>query len=112
VWFEELAYQTYFFEELGLSLALKKEKIPLKLLTLEMNFSVQAMNSYFRATGPPGPDLQPDNMSPLIVHYHHKYDTKGLIMKTGYKIPDLAIEQINKLVLNSSDTGLYVNKAA
>jgi hypothetical protein len=108
IWLDELAYQTYFFEELGLSLAVEKEKIPLKLLTLEMNFSIQIMNSYFRAIRPPGPDSQPDDMSPFIVHYHHKFDTKGLIMKTGYKIPDLAIEQVNKLILNSDAN--YITK--
>jgi hypothetical protein len=75
-----------------------------------MNFSVQIMNSYFRATKLPGPDLQPDNMSPFIVHYHHKYDTKGLIMKTGYKLPDLAIEQVNEPILNS-DTNHITKKS-
>jgi hypothetical protein len=105
---DELTSQAYFFDELALSLALQKEKIPLNILTLEMNFSVQSMGSYFRATRPLGPDLQPDNMLPFIIHYHHKYDIDGSLTKTGYKIPDLAIEQVNELLLNSNTN--YITK--
>jgi hypothetical protein len=113
-WLDELTNQTYFFEELALSLAIEKEKIPLKLLTLEMNFSVLGMDPYFRATRPPGPvhilDLQPDNMSPFIIHYHHLYNIDGSLIKTGYKIPDLAIESINELLLDSEANNHIITK--
>jgi hypothetical protein len=107
VWSDELTYQPYHFDEIALSLAVEKEKIPLKVLTLEMNFSVQSMGSHFNAIRPGASsfwvtksDLEPDNMSPFILHYHHKYDTNGLIMNTGYKMPDLALQQINELLLD------------
>ena len=99
LWLDELTYPTHYFDEITLSLAVEKEKIPLKALTLEMNFSVESMNSHFRAITPEK-EIQPDNMLPFILHYHHKYDTDGLIMKTGYKMPDLALQMVNELLLD------------
>jgi hypothetical protein len=96
---------TYSFEEMALSLAREKEKIPLKLLPLAMNFVVyvSSVKNHFKAKY--GSDIQsipesemPDNILPFILHYFHSYDTNGLIMKTGYKMLDLALQQVNELL--------------
>jgi hypothetical protein len=115
---------TYSFEEIALSLAREKEKIPFKLLPLAMNFDIGWVpigyapilfkrhsevirEKYFKCylMAKYGPGIQsipesemPDNILPFILHYHHKYDTNGLIMKTGYKMPDLALQQVNELL--------------
>jgi len=49
-------------------------------------------------------------MSPFIIHYHHLYNLDGSLIKTGYKIPDLAIESINELLLDSEANNHIITK--
>jgi len=99
---DELTYQRYFFEELALALAIEKEKIPSKMLPLELNFSIQSINGYLRATSQSGQALKTKNISPFIYHYHHRFNLDGLLAKSGYKKLDLAIGKVNKLLLLDS----------
>ena len=98
---EDLAIHRYFFEELALSLAIEKEKIPYKDFPVEMNFPTNYLVK---------PSLLPDIMSPFIIHYHHLYNLDGSLIKTGYKIPDLAIESINELLLDSEANNHIITK--
>lgn len=99
---DDVYQNTYWFDEIGLSLALEKEKIPFKPLPLTMNFDIH-FKDYFKAKYRSDirsvPEYEmPDNVFPFILHYHKYYDTNGLIMKTGYKMADLALRQINELL--------------
>jgi hypothetical protein len=95
---KDLALHKYYFEELALSLAVEKEKIPSMDFPMEMNFPTNYSVK---------PSLLPGKMSPFIIHYHHLYNLDGTLSKSGYKKPDLAIEQVNKIIRHEANNNHY-----
>ena len=93
-------YLSIYLDQMALALALASEKIPMRPFPLEMNFPTHH---------PIDPLLLPDNMKPFILHYHQKTGRgfssnlvrKGLLMKTGYKMPDQAVKKVNDLLKHS-----------
>jgi hypothetical protein len=103
-------YLLTFIDQVALALALVSEKVPVEPLTIEMNFPSNGSLV--------DPSLQPDNVNPYLLHYHrlgkgflssdlvkrrHFEFRNELLLKTGYKNPDMAIRTINALLKKSDN---------
>lgn len=90
-------YIKVYLDQVALSLALAAENIPVAPFSLDMNFPTHYSID---------PSLLPDGIQPYILHYHDRTSKgfpanltrKGLLLKTGYRMPDLAIIKINEIL--------------
>ncbi|GEM_PF-1527796 len=92
----EIAAHSFFTDQFALTLALSNEKIPLKVLPLEMNFPIHA---------PIHTIFHPEKSNPYILHHHHRIFKTGLADST-YKNINLVIEKINSTLCHPILTNL------
>lgn len=78
-----------FTDQYALALAIHDLKLPYNQLSLKFNFP-----THYSIT----PNLNPENISPLIIHYHHLISNKGNLMHSRYVQADKCIDLFNKFV--------------
>ncbi|RXT13982.1 hypothetical protein [Ammoniphilus sp. CFH 90114] len=84
----KLAEQSYFTDQIALTLALQDGKFPFSPFPLKMNFQTnQKVHEKF----------SPDSIRPYIIHYHKRFMNNRL-RKIGYKKTDALIRKINKFI--------------
>jgi len=86
----EIKKHSFFTDQLALSLALTKAKIPHKELPLEMNFPTHSeVHNY----------TKPNQLKPYLIHYHHKFTSHGKISHCSYPNINKEIDKINESVI-------------
>jgi len=82
----EIAKHSFHTDQFSLALALTHQKLPLRILPLEMNFPINRDVH---------PDYHPENLSPFIIHYHRRISDTGQIMHSSYDNINRVIDKIN-----------------
>lgn len=82
-----------FVDQLAFALALAEGELFYRPMSVAMNFST---------TDQIHAGLHPDMVDPAFLHYHHRIDDQGRIVKTGYWLPDRRIAKVNQLLSNTS----------
>lgn len=86
---DDIRLKSFFTDQFALSLALQATHIPIRPLPLEMNFPTHT---------PVHPSFSPHDISPYILHYHHKLSSNGLLKPCQYLHPNKAIKQVNQVL--------------
>jgi len=78
------------YGQIALTLSIFKNKIPYKPLPLKMGYSVITVK----------PDESPENLEPIIIHYHHRISKNGDILPSPYDKVNKKIDEINQFLKN------------
>lgn len=85
----EIAKHRFFTDQFALSLALQESQIPFSPLPIEMNFPTHA---------PIHPAFSPNDIEPIILHYHHRIQANGQLEFCAYDKINRKIEQLNRVI--------------
>lgn len=86
----EIEKHSFFTDQFALSLALKDAKIPHNALPLEMNFPTHE-NIHKK--------MNPNQMDPYLIHYHHKFSNEKEILHCSYDNINVIIDKINQKII-------------
>jgi hypothetical protein len=87
----EIARWRIYQEQMAFPTALVAARIPFHALPLEMNFPTHA---------PVHPAWNPEVISPVVLHHHHRLWSDGRLMSTGYQVADERIAAVNELIVD------------
>jgi hypothetical protein len=85
----EVRARAFFTDQMALSLALISAGLPYRELPLEMNFPTHS---------PVRPAYKPENLTPCIVHYHHRMSPDGHLLPSAYAKVNAALDRVNRHV--------------